>query len=252
MRSKFILLVSLAAAARGQGASEPPPPAEREALIAKIKNVALRFRGQLPNFLCTETELRWEDSSGSGKWKLRDTLEVQIAFTHDGHTAAHLEKIDGKPARRPPSGGAVDTEFLHGAILPTHLFAPRPDPQFEWSRWEVLDGRRVAVLAFRAKPVTTVYPDGKHPVLVGFHGVVFADPSDGMPLRLEVQNDYPPPFDQSDWAVGYGEVTISGQTLVLPVTGLTHFRRGKSEWKNEMRFTRYRKFDADSIVTFDN
>ena len=231
--------------------AQPPPSAdEQEFLSQRIRQTALRFRGQLPDFTATEQEVRWIDSSGMGKWKKRDTLELQISFSQDGRTGVKLLKIDGKPAKRPydRETGAKDPEFLHGAILPTHLFAPRPDPQFVWIRWDSLGGRRVAVLSFRAKPVTNV-----NGFLLGFHGVVYADPADGMPLRLEVQTDAPAGFgfDESGWDADYAPVTLSGRELVLPVRAVTHYHGNKAQWKNEIQLSGYRKYEADSTVKFD-
>ncbi len=174
-----------------------------------------------------------------------------VYFTQDGRTGIKLLKVDGKPARRDYDRlkGAMDPEFLHGAILPTHLLSPKADPQFEWNRWDELCGRRVAVLAFHAQPV--IQAQG---VPITFHGLVYADPTDGMVMRLEVEGDVPPVslFDETGWDVDYGAVTLSGRELVLPVKAVTRFRRANSPWRNEMQFTGYRKYEADSTVTFEN
>lgn len=233
----------------GQVADAPPSAAEQQALTAKIKQTALRFRGQLPDFMCTEIETRWEGTEV--KLKRHDSLELLVYFTQDGRTGIKLLKIDGKPVRKDyeKAGGAMDPEFLHGAILPTHLFGPKADPQFEWKRWDTLGGRRMAVLAFRAeKPV--IQAQG---LPLAFHGLVYANPADGMVMRLEVEGDVPPGslFDETGWDVDYGSVTLSGRELILPVKAVTRFRRGKSMWRNEMVFTGYRKYEADSTVTFE-
>ena len=106
----------------------------------------------------------------------------------------------------------------------------------------------MAVLAFHAQPVIQAqgFP-------IAFHGVVYADPTDGMVMRLEVEMDVPTgyPFDETGWDVDYGAVTLSGRELILPVKAVTRSCRGKSMWRNEMQFTGYRKYEADSTVTFE-
>jgi hypothetical protein len=247
-RIKVLGYLIVAAPLFAQLSDAPPSPAEQQALTAKIKWTALRFRGQLPDFICTEVEARWEGTEV--KLKRRDSLEMLVYFTQEGRTGIKLLKVDGKPARRDYAQlkGAMDPEFLHGAILPTHLFGPKADPQFEWKRWDTLDGRRMAVLAFRAQRV--IQAQG---LPLAFHGVVYADPTDGMVMRLEVQGDVPPGslFDETGWDVDYGAVTLSGRELILPVKAVTRFRRGKALWRNEMQFTGYRKYEADSTVTFE-
>jgi len=245
------IISGLAAQLWGQVADAPPGAAEQKTITERIKRTALRFRGQLPDFICTEIETRWQDGSSAGtKLKKRDSLEMLVYFTQGGRTGIKLLKVDGKPARKDyeKAGGAMDPEFLHGAILPTHLFSPKADPQFEWKRWDTIDGRRVAVFSFRAQPV--IQAQG---FAIAFHGLVYADPADGMPMRLEMEVDAPPgyPFDATGWDVDYGAVALSGRELILPVKAVTHFRRGKSVWRNEMQFTGYRKYDADSTVTFE-
>jgi hypothetical protein len=248
------LLTYLAAAASliAQVSDAPPSAAEQQELTAKIKQTALRFRGQLPDFICTEIETRWEGNSSAGaKLKKRDSLEMLVYFTQEGRTGVKLLKIDGKPTRKDyeKAGGAMDPEFLHGAILPTHLFGPKADPEFEWKRWDRRGGRHAAVLAFRAKKA--IQAQG---LPLAFHGLVYADPTDGMLMRLEVEGDVPPSslFDETGWEADYEAVTLSGRELILPVRAVTRFRRGKSLWRNEMQFTGYRKYEADSTVTFAN
>ncbi len=241
----------LAARLFAQVSDAPPTGAEQQDLTAKIRQTALRFRGQLPDFICTEVETRLQGSSSPGaKLKQRDTLEMLVYFTQEGRTGIKLQKVDGKPARRDYEkvGGAMDPEFLHGAILPTHLFGPKASPQFEWRRWETLGGRHAAVFWFHAQAI--IQTKGSP---LGFHGLVYADPADGMVLRLEVETDVPPgyAFDETGWDVDYGAVTLSGRELLLPVKAVTRFRRATSVWRNEMEFTGYRKYEADSTVSFE-
>jgi hypothetical protein len=119
--------------------------------------------------------------------------------------------------------------------------------------WETREGWRLAVFAYHAKPFVKNYPDGVHGYLVGFHGLVFADPADGMVLRLEVETDGPLgyPYEESGWEVDYGAVTIAERQLVLPVKAVMHSRRGRFLSRNEIQFTKYRKYEADSSITFN-
>ncbi len=257
MNMRLLTCLAVAAPLIAQISDAPPTAAEQQELTAKIKQTALRFRGQLPDFICTEIETRWEDTSGTGQhWKQRDTLDAQVYFAQGGRTFLKLLKRDGKPTHRDYRhiGGAIDVGLLAGAIVPTGVFSEPADPQFEWSRWEDLGGRRMAVFGFRAKPVSKNYPDGKHGFPIGFHGLVYAEPSDGMVMRIETFVDAPPgyPFEESGWDVTYGSVSISGRELVLPVKATVHARRGKNLSRNELQFTGYRKYETDSTVTFSD
>src|ERR1700691_4561046 len=99
------LLVAVGALLRAQSdalPSAPPDAGQQQALIARIKQSAMRFQGQLPDFICTKLTDRWEDSSGTGKrWKRRDSLEETVYFAQDGRTTIKLLKLNGRPTNLP-------------------------------------------------------------------------------------------------------------------------------------------------------
>jgi len=239
---------------RGQTDSAPDAN-QQQALIAKIKQSAMRFQGQLPDFICTKLTARWEDSSGDGKkWKQRDSLEETVYFAQDGRTTINLLKLNGRPSNLPHRQlpGMIEDGILGASIVPAPVFSPAAPAQFQWSRWETREGRRMAVFAFQVAPWVQNLADRVHPWLIGFHGLVYADPSDGMVLRLELHDDGPPgyPLQDSGWDVDYGSVTISGRELILPVKAVSRERIGRLLQRNEIQFTGYRKYEADSTVKF--
>jgi hypothetical protein len=238
-----------------------PDVGQQQAMLARIKQSAMRFEGQLPDFICTKLTARFEDSSGSGKkWKRRDELEETVFFAQNGRTATQLLKLNGKPTNRSHDsiGGIVENGVVRDAIVPASIFGPLANGQFAWSRWGTLNAsfnaRRTAVFAFMTPRLFKNYPDGTRAYLIGFHGLVYANPEDGMPLRLEVHVDGPEgyPFQESGWDIDYGTVTIAGRELVLPVKAVARYRVNKLLTRNEIQFTGYRKYEADSKVTFDN
>jgi hypothetical protein len=142
---------------------------------------------------------------------------------------------------------------VRDAIVPASIFGPLAQAQFAWNRWETLEGRRMAVFAFTVAPLFKNNPSGKHTYLIGFHGLVFGTADDGVVLRLEVHVDDPEgyPFQESGWDIDYGQVPISGRELLLPVEAVARYRVDKMLTRNEIQFTGYRKYEADSKVTFD-
>jgi hypothetical protein len=237
---------------------DPAPDAGRQqALLTRIKQSAMRFQGQLPDFICTKLTSRWEDSSGSGKkWKRRDELEETVFFAQNGRTATQLLKLNGKPTNRTHGniGGVVEDGVVRDAIVPASIFGPLANGRFEWIRWDLIEHRRMAVFAFKVAPLFKNYPDGKHAFLIGFHGLVYGDADDGKVMRLEVHVDGPDgyPFQESGWDIDYGAVAISGRELLLPVKAVARYRVDKLLARNEIQFTGYRKYEADSKVTFGN
>lgn len=233
----------------------PPDAGRQQALLARIKQSAMRFQGQLPDFICTKLTVRWEDNSGAGKkWKQRDSLEETVFFSQSGRTATVLQKLNGKPTNRTHGniGGVVEDGVVRDAIVPASIFGPLANGRFAWSRWETLAGRRMAVFAFKVAPLFKNYPDGKRGYPIGFHGLVYAGAEDETVMRLGVHVDGPSgyPFQESGWDIDYGPVTISGRELLLPVKAVARYRVDKLSSRNEIQFTGYRKYEADSTVTF--
>ena len=75
-------------------------------------------------------------------------------------------------------------------------------------------------------------------------------------LRIEEQTGPLPasfPFDKAESVVEYSFVRIDGKNYPLPVHSeiLTCQRGSSSCTKNEINFQNYRKFTADSTITFD-
>jgi hypothetical protein len=253
------LLVAVSAVLRAQSdalPAAPPDAGQQQALLARIKQSAMRFQGQLPDFICTKLTTRWEDSSGAGKkWRLRDSLEETVFFSQTGRTATQLLKMNGKPTNRTHGnvGGVVEDGVVRDAIVPASIFGPLANGQFAWLRWDTLDGRRMAVFAFKVPPLFKNYPDGKRGYMIGFHGLVYGAADDGTVMRLEVHVDGPAgyPFQESGWDIDYGTVSIAGRELLLPVKAVARYRVDKLLTRNEIQFTGYRKYEADSRVTFD-
>src|SRR5580658_8928036 len=144
------LLLAVSVLLRAQSGAPPaavPDAGQQQALLARIKQSAMRFEGQLPDFICTKLTTRWEDSSGSGKkWKQRDFLEETVLFAQNGRTATVLQKLNGKPTNRTHGnvGGVVEDGVVREAIVPASIFGPAANGQFAWSRWDTFEGRRMA------------------------------------------------------------------------------------------------------------
>jgi hypothetical protein len=75
-------------------------------------------------------------------------------------------------------------------------------------------------------------------------------------MRIEEQTGPLPadfPFDKAETVVEYNFVRLDANTYPLPVHSeiLTCQRGTSSCTKNEINFQNYRKFTADSTITFD-
>lgn len=120
----------------------------------------------------------------------------------------------------------------------------------------MLRGRRVAVFDFDvAKEHSTLrlsLSDLAH-ATVPYRGSVFADPSTGAVLRItNSAYDIPPVVQTRSIAttIDYDPVSIAGRDYLLPVEASVLVDTGSRHVWNRLEFRGYRKFEAESTVTF--
>jgi hypothetical protein len=231
--------------------------AAHASVLARITETALRAQEQLPDFICTQRTERSEDKTGKGRsWKQRDTLETEFRFVGQ-RPSWKLLKLNGKPTHL--DYGQLRTGFISDAILqffslPGSLFGAQAGTALDWNRWDALDGRRVAVFSLRVPESTSqlAFSNDEGRLIVGFHGLLYADPTTAQVMRLEIQLDLPPdfPVQESTLNVDYGEVSIANHTFFLPVRAVAGARIEGHLARNETTVVRYQKYTADATVTF--
>lgn len=226
-------------------------------MLSRITGIALRAQERLPDFICTQRTTRREDTTGKGRrWKQRDTLEIEFSFI--GHQPAwNLLKLNRRSTLINYSqyrSGFISDAILQFFSLPGSLFGTQAATQFDWSRWDMLDGRRMAVFALRvpASDSRLAFTGEEGRFVVGFHGLLYADAETAQVRRLEIQVDLPADFRIRECSVNvdYGEVRIADQAFFLPARAVVQARIGTQLAKNEIEVVRYQKYAADATVTF--
>lgn len=91
----IILIASLTWSAAAQ---DSPLSPEATQIIEKARELALEYTANLPNFICTET-IRRSQVPRSQRWKLVDTIALDVAFSDQGERY-NLLTINGKPTRK--------------------------------------------------------------------------------------------------------------------------------------------------------
>ncbi|HEY1758991.1 MAG TPA: hypothetical protein VGG72_26700 [Bryobacteraceae bacterium] len=256
-------LLAAAAIVCAQAASAPlapadpaPPASEQHEMLARITSGALRYQGEVPDFLCEELITRSEaNTKAPDRWKELDTLEEELGFV-GGKETHTLLKINGKATHTSHEEleGMRSDGLLQFVMVPGWIFGPHVNTRFDWSRWETRAGRRVAVFSFQVPPSVSTHPlaNEEKSFLVGYHGLIFADPATGDMARLEAAMDPPKdfPFQEDAFEIDYGQVDIAGQQFLLPVNSVGWVREGKTLTRNDIEIGQYRKYGAAATVTF--
>jgi hypothetical protein len=233
-----------------------PNSVDQTKIIAALRKSAMRYQGQLPDFVCTKVTTRSVDPTGTGQHlKPRDVLEEHVAFS-GGRAVYTLLKVDNKPTKKRHGniGGMSEDGLLAMALVPAYLFGPRAPVSFDWKRWDIVDGKPAHVIEYQVQPSVTNYPDGRTPFLLGFYGSAWVSASDNSLIRLEEHDDGPVgyPIQNGGNTMDFAAVNISGTSFLLPVRGATYGRIGKASWRNDMEFTNYGKFQAETSIKFED
>jgi hypothetical protein len=234
-----------------------PDANELDSMLARITEHSLHSQDQLPDFICTQLTTRTEDKSGKGtRWKKLDTLEVEFSFI-GRQPRWKLLKVNQKTTRR--SYSQLQNGFLSDAILqffslPDSIFGEQVRTQFAWARWDKIEGRRMEVFSLRvpARSSQLAFTNDYGSSVVGFHGLMYADPATQTVMRLELQLDLPGNFSPRECSldVDYGNVTIGEHQFLLPVKATARLRTPGGLAKNETQVVRYQKYAAAASVTF--
>lgn len=239
----------------------PPPPDSitQAKMIAAIREYAISYTNSLPNYLCLRVTRRHFDPTGTEFWRDHDQIAEQLTFFE------HEEKykvisVSGKlvtNVEHNQLGGATSSgEF---GYLMAEIFAPETDTEFEWDHWGTLRSKRAAVFSFRVRQSRSKYSiyhyESRRKIIAGYRGLVYADKETNQVMRIvlnceDLPVDYP--IQSVSVQLDYEPTKIGDQEFVLPLKSELKSREGKFLIWNETEFRGYRKFSADTTITFDS
>jgi hypothetical protein len=245
--------------------AEPPPekvqpvphPNTSDDIIASARDAADRLTDGLPNFLVQQNTTRYFSRAIPPQWQVLDVVTAEVASV-DGKEDYRNIKVNGRPSNRPiEKTGAWSTGEFQTTL--ESLLNPYTLAAFHKTRDDTLDGRSAYTYDFQVQQRNSDWdihaPDGAV-ATPAYTGTVWIDKTTFNVMRIEEQSGPLPdsfPFDKAESVVAYGFVNIDGKTYPLPVQSeiLTCQRGSSICTKNEIRFQNYRKFGADSSITFD-
>jgi hypothetical protein len=250
---RFAALGAISLALLAQTNELPP----ESLLLAKIKNHMMETLTRQPNYTCLETVERSRRDASTRKYRLEDTLRIEVAL------------VDGKEMFAwPGSKQFEDRDFRD--LIPTGTFGTGEFALYARSVF----GTNAAVFVARGEQSLgdrpTVRYDFQVPVsrsgfeirtqdahaVVGFQGSFHVDPQSLDLMRLEVIGEDLPPrlklksvSDRMDYArirIGDGDFLLpdSSEVVLVDLNG--------EESRNRLRFTACRQYTGQSTLSFDD
>jgi len=251
----FIVFVYWAGIALAQ---RPSTPAEQAAVIEKLRDHALSYTRQLPNYICTQRTRQmiqreiFGQLGGSG-----DLIEEQVSFV-DNRETRRVVSLNGKPvaADSPEQQRGTPSRGEFKAILEV-IFDPQTSSNLKWERPTTLDRRPVYVVSYRV-PQANGYTltETKQRIQVPYQGLIYADPETLTVVRIEMKitpQDIPKgsEYVNAVLTLDYKPVQVAGKEFVLPAHFSLHYQMMRGFAWYEAEYTNYRKFSADATIQFE-
>ncbi|MGH9592909.1 MAG: hypothetical protein ACRD5L_07440, partial [Bryobacteraceae bacterium] len=236
----------------------PPSAADQEKILAEVRQNALDYTKNLPNFICNQLTRRYVDSTGSGTaFRPTDRIQEQLSYVGgmENYKVVLVNDLPAPNVTHSKLGGVTSSgEF---ATMLHEIFDPESETQFEWTRWATLRGRRMHVYSFRvlqSNSKYTIYDEQSGRMMVaGYHGLVYADRDTGLVMRILMDCDGLEtfPITQVSLDLNYDFVKIESGEYLLPLRADLTSRAGRFMSKNEVEFRLYKKFGAEATIIFD-
>ena len=251
-------LATAASNQANEGVSRPTPSAaEQEKLLAAMRRYAAGYVANLPNFLCVQVTQQYEAGKKPTRWHKGDTLTAKLVF-NEGREERTLEEVNDRPVRPGTRRGRtpLTTEGEFGMLL-SEVFDETSQTTFLWNGWDVIRGKEVAVFNYaidRSHSTLSLALSDLARAVVPYHGLVYADPTTAQVWRItNSASDIPPEIQTKSISttIDYSEIGIAGITYLLPVQATVLLATGSNNIRNEMQFTGYRRFEADSTITYN-
>lgn len=237
---------------------DDPPPTQQQQLsiLGNVGSFVTQYINTVPNLVCVKVIEQYQGNKKGEHWRQLDTLTSRLTLVN-GNEKATLELVNNKPVTslRHAWRAPLTTEGEFGDMLATVL-STGSNATINWEHWDTLNGKRVAVFSYsidqQHSHLRLSLSDVAEAVLP-YSGLLYADPISGTVWRVtDHVSDIPRELHvrQMTTVLDYGEVDIAGKSYVLPVHATVTEVTDSGTTRNEITFSSYRKFEAESTITF--
>jgi hypothetical protein len=234
----------------------PPDSVRQQQILDEIRQYAMTYTDNLPNFICLQVTRRFVDFNLSDHYRLMDTVNAQLSYT-EGKENYKLVSVNNRVVNMGMEqlGGAVSVgEF--GSLM-KGIFDAKSEAEFGWDHWATLRGKRTAVFNYFIDSGHSSYSieyNREQRIVTAYKGLVYADEYTGAIARITfVAVDIPKsfPVNEATEILDYDDVNISGQPYICPLKADLRMQAGRQKTKNAIEFRLYRKFGTESNIVYD-
>jgi hypothetical protein len=246
----------------------PPPSSEEQAaIITDVREYALNYSKNLPDFICTQVTrryaaprpgTRWGGSASSEpSWQAQDVLQIRLSYFQqkEKYTVVLANNTIVNKDYEQMGGSKSFGEF--GSML-REIFEPSTEARFEWDHWGTLRGKRVMAFAYHVSQSRSQYhlvvEDAKLSIITAYRGLVEVDPDTHVVMRVSTIAENIPrdfPIQKAEDVLDYDFQELSGHTFLLPLKSQVFMNGGDALQRLDEEFRLYRKYTAEAEIKYD-
>ena len=226
-----------------------------EQIIQDARAAAGAFSASLPDYLVQQVTSRYFATGFPTHWQEIDVVTADLAYV-GGKEDYRNVRVNGNPVSNPERTGTWSTgEF--GTTL-EDVMSPITDAAFKRRGEEKMVGRTAVVYDYTVAQVhshwTMVSPDGRT-YKPAYEGAVWIDKESRRVLRIEQRTTaFPRDFtlSRAECKLQYAWVKIDQKSYLLPSASedIGCMSGSGACTRNALEFKNYRKFTAESNITF--
>ena len=247
----------------------PPPSSEEQAaIITDVREYALNYSKNLPDFICTQVTrryaapmpgTRWGGSSLSEpSWQAQDVLQIRLSYSLQTGEKYLVVLANNTIVNKDYSQMGGSKSFGEFGSMLREIFEPSTEARFEWDHWGTLRGKRVMAFAYHVSQSRSQYrlvvEDAKLSIITAYRGLVEVDPDTHVVMRVStIAENIPPdfPIRKADDVLDYDFQELSGHTFLLPLKSQVLMSGGEVLTRLDEEFRLYRKYSAEADITYD-
>jgi len=257
---------SLAAAAPAAPVEAPrpipiPSAEEQGKILQDVREYALSYSKNLPDFICTEREQRYGAPpvrAGSPDWRKIDELTKRLSYFEQREDYKLIMRNSQIVSNQDVKSAGGSQSFGDFGSMMREIFEPNSQAHFEWDHWGTLRGRRVMAFSYRVAQSRSQWHlvfEKKMDIVPAYHGLVYVDNKTHEVMRVTLEAENIPadfPIKRADTVLDYDFQELSGKTFLLPLKSTTIMAASDYLTKNDEEFRVYRKYSAESDIKFDS
>jgi hypothetical protein len=262
------LMAAKPIAPEARPAPRPPPSSEEQAaILSDVREYALNYSRNLPDFICTQVTrryaapmpgTRWGGSALSEpSWQAQDVLQIRLSYFEQKEKYLVVLENNNIISKDYEQMGGSKSFGEFGSML-REIFEPGTEARFEWDHWGTLRGKRVMAFAYHVLQSRSQYrlvvEDAKLSIITAYRGLVEVDPDTHIVMRVStIAENIPPdfPIRKAEDVLDYDFQELSGHTFLLPLKSQVLMSGGEVLTRLDEEFRLYRKYTAEAEIKYD-